>query len=79
MYKLFMSLLNTRLLSHHAKLVSEGGNGLLSTEQRGFRPQMSGCNENGAMLRKLQHLVLAKQRHVWVMWFDFKNERLWLD
>lgn len=59
-YKLFSSLLTSRIHAHDAALKAESGKGLFSKQQRGFRPAMSGCGDNASIARKLEEQLQRK-------------------
>lgn len=73
LYKLLMALWQGRVRQWDKILKGEGLRGLLSISQRGFRPKLSGCLDNAALLR----MTLARARRLgkptYAVFFDFKN------
>ena len=74
MYKLFFSMISVRIFAHDRMLRDENPRcGFFSSSQRGFRPNLSGCTDNIALLRLTQQLLQNRGEKVWLCWFDFMN------
>jgi hypothetical protein len=72
LYKLFMTMLARRFHGEDRKRKLEKGNTFLSESQRGFRPNVSGCTDNIALLKSWERLV-AEHGEAYILFVDFKN------
>jgi hypothetical protein len=71
LYKLYTSCLNFRLHSHNRLLPNS--NAIFSYNQRGFRPNVSGCTDNAALLRRLENHAMNSNGKLYQLYIDFKN------
>jgi hypothetical protein len=75
LYKLFTACLDRRLHQHDRILKDSTPNAsLFSLNQRGFRPRISGCTDNVALLRRLEAVAQRTgDRKLFQLYIDFKN------
>jgi hypothetical protein len=74
LYKLFTACLDRRLHAHDKLLKAQApGASLFSSNQRGFRPRISGCTDNAALLRRLEAVAQRKGGKLFQLYIDFKN------
>jgi Reverse transcriptase (RNA-dependent DNA polymerase) len=71
-FKLLMTLLGSRVHQADQERRDEDGRAFISECQRGFRPSMSGCTDNGALLKSWEREV-AESGVAYIGFIDFKN------